>query len=142
MLCVSEISGHLLPFTSHKEVAEGPLKTASHDTGALWHDATVCAKKVRINGFWAWHQIAQALRDAGILVQSGTVPVERFWSILHRMLPTVRRCITLKWFKFLSRIAFIRYNLRHFQEGSTAPWAHSDVCHKRLDLFENCACLF
>ena len=32
--------------------------------------------------------------------------------------------------KFFSHLA-IRYNLRHFQEGSTAPWAQSDsdACH-------------
>ena len=42
---------------------------------------------LKLEGLWAWAEVAKALHSAGIPVLSGTLPVEMFWSALKSMLP-------------------------------------------------------
>lgn len=95
---------------------------------------------LRLEGLWKWHQVAQAVQDAGVPLQTGTVAVERWWSSLKQMLPSEARCVSQRWFQILSRLAFLRHNIRHYQAGSTAPWADGDpLLSQRIQFFEDCA---
>ena len=60
-----------------------------------------------------WRKVALATREAGIPVHSGTVPVERLWSLLKSMLSPAARFVSVRWFKVLAALMFVRYNLGH-----------------------------
>ena len=95
---------------------------------------------LRLQGLWKWRQVAHAVQDAGVPLQTGTVAVERWWSSLKQMLPNEARCVSLRWFQVLARLAFLRHNIRHFQAGSTVPWADGDpLLSQRIQFFEDCA---
>lgn len=95
---------------------------------------------LRLEGFWKWRQVALAVQEADVPLQTGTVAVERWWSSLKQMLPSEARCLSKGWFDILARLAFLRHNIRHFQAGSTAPWADGDpLLSQRVQFFEDCA---
>ncbi len=75
-------------------------------------------RKLRVEGFFAWQTAAQATLQADIPVQSGTIPVERYWSCLLTYLPTSSQFISLKWYEVLAGLAFVKYNFQHFAGGS------------------------
>ena len=78
--------------------------------------------------------VALALWDAGMPVQAGTIPVERLWASLKDMLPNAARMVSLEWFEMLSKLAFMRYNYRHFHHRLLPSWAESDsLIAERLD---------
>ena len=52
-------------------------------------------------GLWQWREVALAIREAGIPVQSGTIPCERCW-------------------------AFLRYNYRHYATKHFPGWTDRD----------------
>ena len=72
-------------------------------------------KPLRVEGMMQWRKVALATRKAGIPVHSGTVPVERLWSLLKSMLPPAARFVSVRWFKVLAALMFVRYNLSHFR---------------------------
>ena len=83
---------------------------------------------------------SRSVQDAGVPLQTGTVAVERWWSSLKQMLPNEARCVSSRWFQVLARLAFLRHNIRHFQAGSTVPWADGDpLLSQRIQFFEDCA---
>ena len=84
-------------------------------------------KPKRLEGLFAWREIAVALRGVGIPVQSGTVSVERLWSSLMDMFPAGARTVTPAWFKMCSAIAFLRYNYRHVHADRLPTWSHGDA---------------
>ena len=84
-------------------------------------------RDVSLDGLWAWAETAKAMHLGGIPVHSGTIPVERLWSILSSFLPAASRCITHKWFEFISELAFLRYNYLHFHKGDLATWTKGDA---------------
>ena len=61
------------------------------------------------------------MREAGIPIRTGTVAVEAFWSQLKDMLPRGARRVSLRWFRVLSKICFLRYNYRLFNDRRSAP---------------------
>ena len=69
-------------------------------------------KPLRIEGMMKWRKISLATR---VPVQSGTVGVERLWSILVSMLPTQDRIISPRWFRVLAMLMFVRYNFDHYR---------------------------
>ena len=60
-------------------------------------------------------------------MQSGTVPVERFWSQLKSMLPPGTKKVTLRYFRVLMLLVFLPYHYVHFTEGSLPPSAERDA---------------
>ena len=79
-----------------------------------------------MEGLWAWRSVALSLRDAHIPVQSGTVPVERFWSTFKSMLPVASRKISLRWYNILSMLCMLRSNYTLFNRGALPAWAERD----------------
>ena len=59
-------------------------------------------KPFRLEGLWTWRRVAMALHEAGVPLQSGTVPVERIWSSADDMIPTKARTVTEGWFELLA----------------------------------------
>ena len=83
-------------------------------------------KPIRLEGMWAWRDVALSLHAAGIPVHSGTQPVERFWSCLKAMLPPAARHISLRWFNVLASLCFLRYNYQHYTTGALPVWMRKD----------------
>ena len=81
----------------------------------------------RTEGLWRMRQVALWLRQAGIDVHTGTVPVERMWSTHNDMFPRSARRMGLKWFGLLANLAYLRDVYRHFHVGVLPPWAEDDA---------------
>ena len=91
-------------------------------------------QSARLEGLFAWRDAAVAIRAAGVAVQSGTVSVERVWSSLLDMFPDQARNISPEWFALCSKVAFLRFNYRHFHAGRSPPWCDGDpLMAERLD---------
>ena len=73
-----------------------------------------------------WRKVALETRSVGIPVQSGTGPVERLWSGLDQMLPREARCMSLRWFNIMSRLMYVRVNIRHFAARCHPAFAEKD----------------
>ena len=105
-------------------------------TKELWGHFKRLLKPLKLEGLWAWAEIATALHTAGVPVLSGTNPVEQFWAGLLHMLPAQGRCLSLRWFRVLAGIAFLRHNHRIFTKGALPSWAEGDsLLGHRLDVF-------
>ena len=82
----------------------------------------------------ALREVALATRQAGIPVQSGTVPVERMWSILASMIPPASKLVSPRWFNVLAMLMYVRVNFRHFNSRGSAGFAERDsLLHQRLE---------
>ena len=74
------------------------------------------------------------LRQAGLKVLSGTLPVEARWAQLEDMFPRSTRLISYKWFCVLSDLSYMRVVYRHFHAKMLPPWAEDDaLMAERLD---------
>ena len=85
------------------------------------------APSSRMVGLWRWRHAALALHAAGIEVQSGTLPTERLWASLLEMLPPTSRTVSPRWFSLLSKLAFLRFNFRHWHQNFCPTWTESDA---------------
>ena len=83
-------------------------------------------RPLRLEGLWAWAEITAEVHKAGIPVQSGTVPVERVWTWIKKLLPTAATSISLRWFRVLMMVGFMRYNYVHFTKDSFHDWIDKD----------------
>ena len=91
-------------------------------------------KPIRVQGLWAWRRVAMALHEAGVPLQSGTVPVERIWSSADDMIPTKARTVTEGWFELLADLIYLRHNYRHFKAQTMPTWCRGDsVLAERLE---------
>jgi len=84
-------------------------------------------KPLRFAGLWEWRRVALALHRAGIKVHSGTIPVERMWSVLEEMMPPMARTVSPRWFRLLSDLAFLRVMYSHYNAALAPPWADGDL---------------
>lgn len=90
---------------------------------------------VTLEGLWNWREVALALRDADLAVLSGTTPVERLWGNAECFFPKDARRIAEPWFNFLSDLAYLRYNYRHFHHKTLPTWTRGDsLLAERADL--------
>jgi len=76
-------------------------------------------KPVHLDGLWQWRLIARALIRANIRVHSGTVPVERLWSVFRQYFPAASRTMSLEWWKLLASLGYMNYNYKHFHRSNT-----------------------
>ncbi|CAK0847656.1 unnamed protein product [Prorocentrum cordatum] len=91
-------------------------------------------QSARLEGLFAWRDAAVAIRAAGVAVQSGAVSVERVWGSLLDMFPDQARNVSPEWFALCSKVAFLRFNYRHFHAGRSPPWCDGDpLMAERLD---------
>ncbi|CAE8598795.1 unnamed protein product [Polarella glacialis] len=83
-------------------------------------------KDLRLEGLWAWRRCALALHRAHLNVQSGTLPVERFWSFLGSIFPPQQRALKECTFELLADLAFMRYTWTHYNRPAQAAWTRRD----------------
>ena len=62
-------------------------------------------KPLRLEGLWRWHEIAMHILEAGVPMQTGTIPAERFWAALLEMLPAKTRNVSQEWFEMLLHVS-------------------------------------
>ena len=77
-----------------------------------------------------------ATREAGVPVQSGTVPVERLWAILKSMLPPAARRVSLRWFQVLALVMLLRHNFGHFRNKCPGSTDGDPLLAQQLETFE------
>ena len=91
--------------------------------------------KLQLEGLWHWRRMAQALRQAGIPVHSGTVPVERLWNSLKAFFPEAARQMSRPWWDLLANLSFMRFNYRHFNHSTLPTFAEGDaLLGERIDM--------
>ena len=83
-------------------------------------------RNLREEGLWNWRKVALALHEAGLALQTGTVPVERLWAVLDQFLPAGARRIGKVWFTFLADLMFLRCAYLHFNGRVLPAWSRDD----------------
>lgn len=91
---------------------------------------------MRVEGMMQWRRVALATREAGVPIHSGTVPVERMWSILQSMLPDAMTRISPRWFAVLSQIMFVRFNFMHFRDHLRGAADRDPKLQQRIETME------
>jgi hypothetical protein len=88
-----------------------------------------------LEGLWHWREVAAAMHNAELDVFSATTPVERLWGNAESFFEDTARRIQEPWFNFLSQLAFLRYNYRHFHHQTLPTWTRGDsLLAERADL--------
>jgi hypothetical protein len=93
-------------------------------------------KPLRVEGMMQWRRIALAARDAGVPCQSGTVAVERMWSMLQQMMDKAITRLSPRWFKVLSQLMFVRYNFKHFRVNLRGVADRDPKLEQRIETME------
>lgn len=89
----------------------------------------------QLEGLWHWRRMAQALRMAGIPMQTGTVPVERLWSSLLAFFPEAGRRMSRPWWDLLAMLSYMRFNYRHFNHSTLPTFVEGDaLLGERIDM--------
>ena len=83
-------------------------------------------KNLRLESPWQWREVALAIREAGIPVQSGTILCERCWALLKQMLPAAGKRISKRWYDIVAQLAFLRYNYWHYAAKHFPGWTDRD----------------
>lgn len=87
-----------------------------------------------MEGLWNWHLAAMDILRAGVPLQTGTLPCERYWNSLTEMLPQGARSASLRWFTLLSQIACLLHNYRHYNSSFLPAWCRNDsLLSQRID---------
>ena len=72
--------------------------------------------------------------EAGVPMQTGTIPTERFWAALLEMLPEKLRNVSQEWFEMLLHLSYLRCTYRHFGSRGLPTWCEKDhLLAGRLD---------
>eukprot|EP00435_Cladocopium_sp_Y103_P075461 s20_g58.t1 len=82
---------------------------------------------VRMQGLLRWRDAALCLHSAGIQTHSGTIPVERLWANICNFFAKEATNISEPWWVFVSNLAFLRFNYRHFHKQGLPAWAREDT---------------
>ena len=116
---------------------------ASVWTAKLAAHARRLTSKKRLRGLWKWRVIARAIREAGITMQSGTVPVERLWAQFKQAFPAEARTMRLPLWQLLASLCYLRFNYRHYNHGCLPALTEGDsLLAKRLDTLVTATRLF
>lgn len=70
---------------------------------------------LRVDGLWAWADVAQAFHAANLPLHTGTVSVERLWAHLKSYMPPSARSMSKSWFDFLSMLSCFAFNSQNVQ---------------------------
>ena len=84
-------------------------------------------RRRKLEGLWHWRRMALALRQAGIPVHTGTVPVERLWSSLEAFCPQAGRRMSRPWWDLLAMLSYMRFNYRHFNHSTLPTFVEGDA---------------
>ena len=115
----------------------GPLRSERQSPRVTGHPTAWSAKvkahykrlqkPLRLEGLWRWHKIAMGIIEAGVPMQSGTIPAERFWAGLLEMLPASSHNVSLEWFEILLALCYLRDTYRHFGCRRLPSWCERDA---------------
>ena len=79
------------------------------------------------------------MKEAGLATQTGTVATERVWSLLKEMLPPGGRSLSLRWFRLLMGLAFLRFNFRLLNSNAMPVFAERDsLIAQRVEAISVC----
>ena len=118
--------GRCLGVVSNKTIWNNKVKI---DSRRLRHP-------VKLEGPWRWRMVAQAIRVAGLPMQTGTVPVERVWASIRDMFLASARKMTNAWWQLLANLLFLRTNYLHFDHSCLPGWCEGDaLLAERIDGF-------
>ena len=92
--------------------------------------------KREVAGLWHWRRANKWLRECGYKIHSGTLPVERLWSIMLGYLPQSVRQVSKKWFSLLCQISFLKYNWQFYAGQAFPAWSQRDAMMQQK--IENC----
>ena len=107
---------------------ESGLASSCSDSVAKLFQGLDCSRdSTKFDGYWAWRRVALLMHASSVAVHSGAVPVERMWSNLADFFPQSARIMGHQWFMLLSRLAFLRFNFRHFRSGKLPTWSERDA---------------
>ena len=60
--------------------------------------------------------------------------MERLWSNIGKYFPKEATSISEEWWGFLSNLAYLRFNYRHFHKQGLPPWAREDaLVHEQVE---------
>ena len=98
-----------------------------------------------IQGLWNWRKAAEWTRRANLDPLSGTLPVERFWSVLRGYLPESARRFTTNYLRLICQMAFCRYNWSLYNAQQLSTYSEKDsmfeqklhVCHEILSRMQS-----
>ena len=83
-------------------------------------------RPLRVEGFMNWREVALHTIRAGIAVHSGTVCVERYWSLLLSYIPRQVTQMSYDWWSVLAQLSFAKWNYQDFSSGGLAGIAERD----------------
>ena len=94
----------------------------------------VLASKSKVEGLFNWRKVASLLREAGVPMQSGTVPVERLWANYTDFFPEAATGLTREWWDLLNDLGYLRFNYRHFNHSDLPSFTRGDtLLAERID---------
>ena len=91
-----------------------------------------------LEGLWHWRSIAISARRTLLPIHTGTVAVERFWSIFAAMIPRAVTNFTERYYEVISMLAFLRFNRAHFGTWCREGWVERDpLLMQQLPILQN-----
>ena len=84
-------------------------------------------RRLRVRGMMAWRRVALATLEAGVSVQSGTIPAERYWACMSSFWPPHASQVSRAWYQVLADLAFVRFNHQLFSSGALPGLAERDA---------------
>ena len=94
----------------------------------------ILAGKITVEGLFNWRKVASLLWQAGIDVQTGTVPVERLWANYVCYFPDAATGMKLPWWSLLNDLGYLRFNYRHFNHDDLPAFTRGDsLLAERID---------
>ena len=87
----------------------------------------IMMSKLRVEGLFNWAKVARLFHEAGLPMQSATVPVERLWSNYVDYFPDAARGMTLEWWQLLNQLGYMRFNYRHFNRATLPTFTRGDA---------------
>ena len=94
----------------------------------------ILTRSVKLEGLFAWRDVATLLQDASIKVQTGTVCVERLWANYVDFFPEAAKSLSREWWDLLNDLGYLRYNYRHFNHDDLPTFTRGDsLLAERMD---------
>ena len=103
------------------------------------HLRRMCGRST-LQGLWNWRKAAMWIRSSKLALRSGTLPVERFWSVLQGYLPPAARRLSTGYLAVICQMAYVRFNWHLYSSRHHSSYSERDamfeqklhVCHQIL----------
>jgi len=87
----------------------------------------VLGSEITLDGLFNWDAVARLLHQAGIPMQTGTVPVERLWANYIDFFPDAATAMSRSWWDLLNNLGYLRYNYRHYNHDELPTFTRGDA---------------